>query len=115
MDGAVPKDFIFVTRTDTDEDYILIPFYKPGVRSYYTCAAIIVDGKTGEFKQASWVTEPTVYVQLTREEAIEEVIKAHPEATISGARLVWEPGGVTSSPFYPYWEVTAGEDTYYVK
>ena len=75
-----------------------------------------MDAETSEIIADTYVTEPTRYVQITKEEAIEAIINAYPAARTQeiGARLVWEPGGVTLSRFYPYWEVTVGASKYYV-
>ncbi|MCG2704883.1 MAG: Ig-like domain-containing protein [Candidatus Omnitrophica bacterium] len=117
IDGALARDFLYVKRLDIDEEYLLIPFDKFTEGKFLSYAALIVDKETGAFKEGSWVKEPTRYVQLSKQEAIEKVIELHPEAVTKNidARLVWSPGAnMTSSPFYPYWEVTAGENKYYV-
>jgi hypothetical protein len=116
IDGAVARDFLYVTRTDKGEEYILIPFDKFTKGEFLSYAAIMVDRELGYFKQGSWVEEPTKYLQVSKEEAIAKVVELYPEAAAkkTEARLVWEPNNLSSSPFYPYWEITAGEDKYYV-
>ena len=116
IDGSIVREFIKVHRIDTEKDYYIIPFDKYTQGRFLSYAAILVDAENGYLMQASWVKEPTRYIQLTKEEAIAKVLEKHPEydGEYIYARLVWQPGEVTHSPFYPYWEVTIGEKRYYV-
>jgi PKD repeat protein len=113
---SIAREFIRVRRLDTEKDYYLIPFDKYIRGSFLSYAAIIVDAEDGHFIQSSYVKEPARYIHITEEEAVKSVIEENPEADAGSidAHLVWQPGGPTSSPFYPYWEVTVGEKKYYV-
>ena len=110
------REFIKVLRKDTGREYYVIPFDKFSEGSYKSYAAILVDAIDGHFKQATYVEEPVRYVQVTKEEAIAKVMESEPEIGIEDidAKLVWEPGQLTSSQFYPYWEVSVGDVIYRV-
>ena len=116
IDNAVTREFIKVHRIDTDKDYYIIPFDKLEAGRYYSYAAIIVDAVDGHFMEASYVEEPTIYVQISKDEAIQKVKESLPDVKDENieAVLVWEPGGMTLSSFYPYWEVKVGDAKYYV-
>ncbi|MBU4377412.1 MAG: carboxypeptidase-like regulatory domain-containing protein [Candidatus Omnitrophica bacterium] len=116
VQGSVAREFIKVLRKDTGESYYIIPFDKLTNGQFASYAAIAVDATDGHFLQGSCAKEPTRYIQLTKEEAIAEAIGQNPELDGQeiNAQLIWERGGLTSSPFYPYWEVTAGGRTYLV-
>jgi len=116
FDGSQVRDFIKVKRDDKDSCYYLIPFDKYTRGSFLTYAAIIINAEDGSFKQASWVKEPTRFIQVTKQKALELVIK---ELSLSenaevDVELVWEPGKCSQSPFYPYWKVIAGNMICYV-
>ena len=116
IDGSLAREFIKVTRLDIGKDYYIVPFDKYECGRYSSYAAILIDATDGHFIQASYVKEPVIYVPITKEEAIEAIIKDMPDAVKENidARLVWQPGETSPSPFYPYWEVTVGEKIYYV-
>jgi len=116
IDGSIARAFIKVYRTDTQKDYYIIPFDKFIKGRFLSYAAILVDARDGHFLQASYVNEPTRYVQIQKEQAIEKVISGYPELTGERiqVRLVWCPDGPTLSPFYPWWEVIAGEKRFYI-
>jgi len=108
INGATARAFLYVRRMDTEEEYILIPFDKFIEGRFMTSVAIIVDRKEGYFKQAKLLKEPIIYRQPKREEIIGRLQQQYPNLDVD-ARLVWRPGRVSKSPFYPYWEVRIGE------
>jgi len=116
FNGSQVRDFIKVKREDNDSSYYLIPFDKYIQGQFLTYAAIIIDAQTGSFKEASWVEEPTRFIQVSKEEAIALVLEQEPllETTQLNIELVWEPGGVSVSPFYPYWKVTSNALSYII-
>ena len=117
FDGSQATNFVKVRRTDKDNDfYYLIPFDKYVSGQFLTYAAIIIDTQDGSFKEASWVDQPTRFIQVTKDNAIQLVLSANPalQNTAISAELVWQPGGPSQSPFYPYWQVTAGDVIYFV-
>jgi len=116
VDNSEVRDFIKVHRNDTGEDYYIIPFDKYIDGQYLSKAAVLIDAGTSAVIADSYVKEPVRYVQITKEEAIEAIAKEVPGAAKENmdARLVWQPGEVSSTPFYPYWEVTVGQNKYYV-
>jgi len=81
-----------------------------------TYAAIILDAQDGSFQQASWVEEPTRFIQVTKDKAIELVLALNPGLAKAelDAGLVWQQGSVSNSPFYPYWEIDTGGGVYLV-
>ncbi|MCG2704882.1 MAG: right-handed parallel beta-helix repeat-containing protein, partial [Candidatus Omnitrophica bacterium] len=116
VEGSEVREFIKVHRNDTAEDYYIIPFDKYVNNQYLSQAAMLVDASTSCIITTSYVKEPVRYIQLTKEEAIAQIVKSKPELRNKDieARFVWEPGKVTESPFYPYWEVTAEGKNYYI-
>ncbi len=115
--GAQAKRFIKVRRTDKENEfYYLIPFNKYADNQFLTYAAIIVNTEDGSFKEASWVDSPTRFIQVAKKEAIRLVLSANPalDSAKITAELVWQPGGPSQSPFYPYWKVTSGNMAYLV-
>ncbi|MBU4487925.1 MAG: hypothetical protein KKI13_02515 [Candidatus Omnitrophica bacterium] len=117
IQNSVVREFIKVCRIDVGRDYYIIPFDKYTGGQFQSYAAILIDGEDGHFIQASYVEEPTRYVQISKEEAIQEVMESITKTATAvniEARLIWKPGGPTASPFYPYWEVTVGDKKYYV-
>ena len=71
-------------------------------------AAVIVLGP-GEVCKDIKIVLGAVSPTQVRAKKAEEVLKGKK----IDARLVWEPGQLTLSRFYPYWEVTAGAKKYY--
>jgi len=116
FDGSQARDFIKVKRDDKDSSYYLIPFDKYTRGQFLTYAAIIINTEDGSFKQASWVKEPTRFIQVTKQKALELVMKelSFPENAETDVELVWEPGKLSLSPFYPYWKVVSGNMICYV-
>ncbi len=119
VEGSIAREFIKVEREDNNSSYYIIPFDKYSKGQFLTYAAIIIDGATGAFKQASWVKEPLTFVPIDKskaeglaQEAYQQAYFGHPQSIES--RLIWQPQGLSSSPFFPYWKVTIDNQTFYV-
>ncbi|MCK4821003.1 hypothetical protein KA005_34880, partial [bacterium] len=118
FDGSQARSFIKVRRTDKENCfYYLIPFDKYVQGQFLTCVAIIINAEDGSFQEASWVEESTRFIQVTREEAVALVLSENPhlESEELNIELIWEPGAVSPSPFYPYWRISSGSEVYYRK
>lgn len=120
IEGSIVREFIKVERKDGKGSYYIIPFDKHTRGQFLTYAAIIVDAATGAFKQASWVEEPVRFVPITKSQAqnlaldyARENLGQH-RLKISSSELVWQPKGLSNSPFSPYWKVSIGKHTLYV-
>ncbi|MCX5713243.1 MAG: hypothetical protein NT033_00175, partial [Candidatus Omnitrophica bacterium] len=76
---------------------------------FLTYAAIIIDSEDGSFRDASWVEAPARYVQVGRNEARDILLQKYPDLKDKRlySELIWEPGDISSSPFYPYWKIIA--------
>ncbi len=105
FNGTIAREPLKITRTDKSvNNYYLIPF---GLYDK-TSVVLLIDAAKGYFKEASWVDEPVEYLTMTEQEAINRVLEkiANEPAEIT-AKLVWEPGKISSSPYYPVWKVVA--------
>ena len=111
------RSFIKVRRIDRGESfYYIVPFDKNVRGELLTSLAIIVDAERGYFKEVLWVKKPVRYVIISKKEAIKLVLK---ETGFSHngqieAELVWEPCGVSYSPFFPFWKVIVDKEDYFV-
>jgi hypothetical protein len=117
FDGSQARSFVKVRRSDKENTYYyLIPFDKYVNGQFLTYAAIIIDAADGSFKEASWVDVPTRFIQVTKAKAMQIVLAVNStlQDTNISAELVWQPGGPSQSPFYPYWQVTSGSIVYFV-
>ena len=119
FDGSQIREFIKVRRLDdSDLDYYLIPFDKYVKGQFLTYAAIIIDASDGSFRQASWVEEPTRFVQIKKDKALKLLFEKYSyleSIALDNAELVWEPDGVSDSPFYPYWKISfVDNEVYYI-
>lgn len=117
FDHAYARDFIKVRRLDQKNSfYYLIPFDKYQKGQFLTYAAIIIDAQTGAFKQASWTEEPTKFIPINEQTAIEILLSKYPlllNADLT-AELVWQPDSLSPSPFYPYWRISVSNQTYFI-
>ncbi|MFH1504404.1 MAG: S8 family serine peptidase [Candidatus Omnitrophota bacterium] len=114
---AQARNFVKVRRIDKENSfYYLIPFDKYIEGQFLTYAALIIDAQDGSFKQASWVKEPTRFVQIDKEEAAELLLLEHSHLCGSqlNIELAWKPQGYSESPFYPYWKISANNEIYFV-
>ena len=93
-----------------------VPFDKYVKGQFLTYAAIIINAENGSFEEASWVEEPTRFIQISREKAIEMVLSENADLLNMelNAELIWEPNSYSQSPFYPYWKVISGNEIYFV-
>lgn len=118
FDESQARKFIKVRRTDKENCfYYLIPFDKYVNGQFLTYAAIIIDAQDGCFKEASWVEKPARFVPIDKQTAINLVLTANAgltRASLLDMELIWEPGGPSSSPFYPYWKISSLSGVYYV-
>ncbi|MDP3791304.1 MAG: hypothetical protein Q8R38_04595 [Candidatus Omnitrophota bacterium] len=117
FDGAQARSFIKVRRSDKENCfYYLVPFDKYVDGQFLTYAAIIIDSQDGSFKEASWVEVPSRFVQINREKAIGLLTLKYPNLRNEElcSELVWEPGKISNSAFYPYWKIVSKGNIYIV-
>ena len=117
FDGSQAMAFIKIRRADKDNSfYYLIPFAKCIDGQFLTYAAITIDSVTGSFEEASWVQTPTRFIQIGKKQAGALALSKYPD--LSGQKLslelIWQPGDISSSPFYPYWKISSGNRVYFV-
>ena len=113
---ATVADKPMQVKSDAGE-YYLVPFCtKPNGKS--VSAVVIVDSDGGKFKEASWVKEPAKYLPVTAQEALKIVYKEMKgKSTVKGKqsrKAYLELVCRDSSPYYPDWEITIGDKTYFV-
>jgi hypothetical protein len=117
FDGSQARTFIRIRRTDKENSfYYLIPFDKYVNGQFLTYAAITIDSETGSFEEASWVQNPTRFVQIGKDKARELLLSNYPDLFDKKLdfELIWQPGAISNSPFYPYWKILSGNRVYFV-
>ena len=109
-----------------DSDYYVIPYHKKPTKKvaqymqryrYLTAGVIIIDAKTGAFKEASWTNKLSDYYIMPRENALQLVRKslsAKSNNKYITTYLVWQPGTISSTPYKPFWKIVVGTSIYYV-
>jgi hypothetical protein len=125
-------DSYLVKRSDSGGDYYIVTFNKNegGQTKRLASAAVIIDAQKGVFREAAASPFPADYTILSEREAIQAVLKhiqksdqdsfssfrrGRPPSSADSAELVWKAGSpISSSPFDPYWIVTAGGARFYV-
>lgn len=116
FDGSQARSFVSVRRSDKENEfYYLIPFDKYVGGQFLTYAAVIIDAQDGSFQQASWVEEPARFIQIPKDKAIKLILSENPALQNIGldAELIWQPAGISASPFYPYWRAAAADGKIY--
>jgi hypothetical protein len=117
IDGSFARNFYKVKRDDIEERYYyLVPFDRFVNGQFLTYTAIIIDAENGVFEQASWVKEPERFVPVTPERAIDILTEHDPYICkhYLEPELVWAPGAVSESPFYPYWKIRTRDKVYFI-
>ncbi|MDD5174143.1 MAG: Ig-like domain-containing protein [Candidatus Omnitrophica bacterium] len=117
FDGSQARTFIGIRRADKENSfYYLIPFDKYVNGQFLTYAAITIDSETGSFEEASWVKTPTRFVQIGKNKARELLLLKYPDMSDRKLdfELIWQPGAISDSPFYPYWKILSGSRVYFV-
>ena len=118
FEGTNPERPVFVRRLDArNKDYYLIAYRKSKARRNFASGVIIIDAALGYFKEASWAKKPIIYNLMSKDQAIYLVKKTLPRKyKIKNiiARLVWQPGKYSSSPYKPFWQVIIGKDNWFV-
>lgn len=117
MENAVADQPLLVERLDrTGEFYYIVPFN----RKEKTTLLVIIDARTGEMKEASYLKEPAPYPRVNREEA-QKILAAHlkdPKAKEEILRqnpvMVWKPSEESQSPFEPFWSIRVGGKIWYI-
>ena len=117
FDGSQARCFFKVRRADKESSYYyLIPFDKYVNGQFLTYAAIMLNAADGSFEEASWVETPTRFIQVSKAKAINlaSSLNCALRSDKTTAELIWEPTGISHSPFYPYWKVSLGNIAYFV-
>lgn len=108
---------LLVKRIDREGAfYYIVPFN----RGDKTNVVVIVDAKTGRFKETSCFKESSTYLKIGRndakrilmhfledEEAENEIIKQTPI-------LIWKPCEQTQSPYEPLWRIQAKSKSWFI-
>ena len=84
---------------------------------YLTAGVIIIDAKTGAFKEASWTNKLSDYIIMSREDAlllVRKSLNAKSNNKSITTYLVWQPGAISSTPYKPFWKIVVGTSIYYV-
>lgn len=102
---------------ETGDDYYAVPFDTPvaamssDVSSGDTTVVVLVDAEEGNFKEASWVSTPVVYLPISQESALKIADGALRKAGLNARtikRWTAELVHISSTPYYPHWRVLAG-------
>jgi hypothetical protein len=117
MKGAAAAEPLLVNRLDRkDSLYYILPFIKDSK----TTLLIIIDAKTGAFKEMSYLKEPTEYPKIKKEDAKNILIdylhdkKAEEKILMQEPLMVWKPSEQTQSPYEPLWEIHVGSKKWYI-
>lgn len=117
FDGSFARDFLPVHRLDKSQgDYLLIVFDRYLQGQFLTAAAVILDLASGRFKEATWLKEPARFVPLTAQEVISIIYRERPTAgeLLSPPDLVWEPNGLSETPYQPYWRIRTLTEVFFI-
>lgn len=113
LQGALPDAPILVNSLSPDfPDYYLVPFRQKGNVS----AVVMVGTKSGQafYMGATYSDLPiSQYPFVSRPEAL-VFAQSHARSVAASARLVWKPSQESMEPYYPLWEMQAGNQTVYV-
>ena len=117
MKDATVTEPLLVKRLDRkDSFYYIVPFNK----DTKTTLIVIIDAKTGAFKETSYMKEPMTYPKINKENAKNILIvflndkKATEEILRQEPTLVWKPSEQTQSPYEPLWEIHVGSKNWYI-
>ncbi|MFA5272135.1 MAG: Ser-Thr-rich GPI-anchored membrane family protein [Candidatus Omnitrophota bacterium] len=108
---------------DQTKFYYLMPLSKTKGKEALTSAVLVLEGNDLSFKEVSWVKTPLKFPKISRREAIALVKKTLPRGAFINKRkkparikaeLVWQKGVISSSPYRPFWRVTANDKTWFV-
>jgi hypothetical protein len=107
---------------DASQDYYLAPFgkVKEKRKEFTATGVIILDAEEGYFKEASWTKEAEKFPNISKEKAVDIAVKYFLRITkrqpieYLTVQLVWEPNGLSPSPYKPYWEININDYTFYV-
>ncbi|MDD2336002.1 MAG: hypothetical protein PHD01_05435 [Geobacteraceae bacterium] len=108
---------LLVERIDRkDSFYYIVPFERKGKAS----VLVMIDARTGAFKEAAYFAEPTAYLPVSNSEARKKLVDflgltaTEAESAQFVTSLVWKPSEASQSPFEPFWRFRTGEVDRYV-
>ncbi|MBN2067446.1 MAG: hypothetical protein JW744_03190, partial [Candidatus Diapherotrites archaeon] len=120
FEQAEMSEPLLVQDLGMGQDYYLVPFE----RSSLTTGVIMLDAEDGHFRQASWLSVPEEFPQVSSDSAIalaSESLSPEPTEGLSlefglagntEASLAWEFGEYSDSPFKPYWVIETGDGSW---
>ena len=102
-----------------DELIVINPITIEPINLERTLVVVLVDAEDGSFKEASWVADPVKYLPVSKVEALklalaEMSITDSSELSALNSKPAIELAYHGKSPYYPVWEVTIGDDIYFV-
>lgn len=108
---------LLVQRVDKkDSYYYIVPFN----RNNRTTLLVIIDAKTGKFKETSYLREPIPYPKVNQEDAKKILTgylkdkKAEKPLLMKAPKLVWRPCHQTQSPYEPLWKIQIGSEVWFI-
>jgi hypothetical protein len=117
MEHAKAGDPLLVERIDRkDSFYYIVPFERDGRATLL----IIIDARTGDFKEAVPLKEPSHYPSITKERATKILTdflqdpKAKEEINRVRPSLVWKPSEQSQSPYEPLWRFILEKGEWYI-
>ncbi len=109
---------LLVQRTDRKDAYFyyIVPFNRAGK----TAVLVLIDAHNGDFKEASYMQEPTLYPRVKEEDAL-QILTAFLKknntpipAKVEKPVLVFEPCEQTQSPYEPLWKIRVNASVWFV-
>lgn len=117
MEKAVAAEPLLVERMDRPDDfYYIVPFNK----KEKTTVLVIIDARTGEMKEATYLKEPAIYPSVSWKEAQHKLIvhlrepKAEEEISRQNPAMAWKPSEESQSPYEPFWVIKVGGKSWYI-
>lgn len=117
MKGARAGAPLLVERLDMKNSfYFIVPFERAGKATLL----VMIDAKTGEFKEAVPLAQPSAYPPVSANEAKKSLADSSgsvmPEGELARLKpsLVWKPSEQSQSPFEPLWRFRTGHGDRYV-
>jgi hypothetical protein len=108
---------LLVQRVDRqDSDYYLVPFNINDL----TVIVVIVDAKSGRFKECAKMGRPDVYPKVNATQARQLLVTYLSATSQNGStpspslQLVWRPCQQTQSPYEPLWRVQSHSSQWFV-
>jgi hypothetical protein len=116
-EGTAAAEPLLVERLDRPADfYYIVPFARQG----RTTLVVLVDARSGRFKEAAHRSEDRPYPSVNAAQARSILLRVlrdpadRQAAERSRPALVWKPCEPTQSPYEPLWRFQIGTRSWYV-